>query len=273
VWCETLPYDELPALVPLLARYRVDLLLAVRPWQLAEAGEVVRRFQGAGVFVGVWPLLADEHGRWASATSCSRFVALADELVDRVPFADELVIDLEPPLPQLERWRAGRPAWLTARGYGTARDAYVIATARWRADRRVTTAVLPLLAIELRGQWLQRVIGTPASELVVDRHSVMAYTSLFEGWSRGLVDRRRAEGLLLACAHLSRLRFGTRAALSLGTVGPGAFGNEPSYRDVGELARDVALCRRAGIAELSLFDLGGIVRRPPEEAWFEALCE
>jgi hypothetical protein len=277
VWCETLSFDDLarPSVAALLSRYGVDLLLAVRPWQVARAGEIVRRFQGSGVFVAVWPMLADEDGRWANGASCAKFIALADELVTGVPFADELVIDLEPPFAQLARWRAWRPAWRptpSPRAYHRARSAYASATLRWRTTRRVTTAVLPLLAIELRGQWLQRALGTPASALAVDRHSVMAYTSLFEGWSRGLVDRRRAETLLGVCARLTRRRFGARAALSLGTVGSGAFGDEPSYRDVSELARDVTLARAAGIDELSLFDLGGVVRRPPEERWLEALC-
>lgn len=277
VWCETLPYDELadPAVAALLSRFHVDLLLAVRPWQLAEVGELVRRFQGAGVFVALWPMVADEDGRWASGASCAKFIAFADELVARVPFADELAIDLEPPKLLLERWKAGRPTWRQTPGPGTyrhARDAYAAASRRWRASHRVTTAILPLLAIEYGGQWMQRLLGTPTSDLAVDRHSVMAYSSLLEGWSRGLVDRRRAERLLSACARLSRRRFGALAALSLGTVAPGAFGDEPSYRDVSELARDVTLSLAAGIDELSLFDLGGVLRRPPAEAWLEALC-
>jgi len=277
VWCETLAFEDLarPSIAALLSRYGVDLLLGVRPWQVAGVGEIVRRFQGAGVFVAVWPMLADEDGRWANTGTCTKFIALADELVAAVPFADELVIDLEPPFAQLARWREWRPTWRrtpSATAFRRARDAYATAIERWRTARRVTTAVLPLLAIELGGQWLQRVLGTPATELAVDRHSVMAYTSLFEGWSRGLVDRRRAEALLGTCARLSRRRFGARASISLGTVGPGAFGDEPSYRNVSELARDVALARGAGIDELSLFELGGILRRPPEEPWLEALC-
>jgi len=277
VWCETLPFDELarPPLAALLARHQIDLLLAVRPWQLAEVPEVVRRLQGAGVFVALWPMLADADGRWASASSHRRFIPFADELLACVPFADELVLDFEPPLPQLTRWKDGRPTWRQTPSpptYRAARTSYGSAVARWRTSHRITTAVMPLLPFELGGEWLQRLLGTPASALAVDRHSVMAYSSLFEGWSRGVVNRRRAEALLVGCAHLTRLRFGPRAALSLGTVGTGAFGDEPCYRDVGELARDIAIARRAGIDELSLFDLGGIVRRPPAEAWLEALC-
>lgn len=275
VWCETLAYDELTgsSLGAQLQRQRIDLLLAVRPWQLADAGEIVRRFQAAGVFVALWPMLADGDGRWASAATHLAFIAFTDELLASIPFADEVVIDLEPPIANLARWKAGRPSWRPSpHPYQRARGALAAAVDRWRATHRITTAVLPLLALELRGQWLQRALGTPTSALAVDRHSVMAYTSLFEGWSLGLVDRRRAEALLASCARLTLRRFGDRAAVSLGTVGPGAFGDEPSYRTAGELARDVAIARDAGIEEISLFDLGGIVRRPPIEPWLDALC-
>jgi hypothetical protein len=197
------------------------------------------------------------------------FIAFADTL----PVADELVIDLEPPIAKLARWKSGRPTWPRSRPpFASARDALVAAVERWQAATRITTAILPFLALELRGQWMQRAFGTPVSELAIARHSVMAYTSLFEGWSRGLVDRRRAEAMLAGCARLSRARYGERAALSLGTVGPGAFGDEPSYRDPGELARDVAIAEAAGITELSIFELGGILRRPPIDRWFDALA-
>lgn len=276
VWCETVPYDELvrAPIVDLVARHRVDLLLAVRPWQLAEVGEVVRRYRDRGVFVAVWPMLADADGRWASARSAPAFIAFADAVLAAAPEADELVLDLEPPMAQLAKWKDWRPTWRQTPSparYHDARDALVEATARWRLERRITTALLPLLVLELGGQWLQRAVGTPATSLHVDRHSVMAYTSLIEGWSRGVFDRRRAETALGVCARLGRLRFGEVAALSLGTVGVGAFEDEPSYRHPAELARDVAIATAAGITELSLFDLGGILRRAPAEAWLEAM--
>jgi hypothetical protein len=53
----------------------------------------------------------------------------------------------------------------------------------------------------------------------------------------------------------------------------GALGDEPVYRAVRELREDVAAARAAGIEDLSLFDLGGVLARPPAEAWIEALVE
>jgi hypothetical protein len=263
VWCETLAFHDLPPALPVLARYGVDLLLAVRPWHLAEVRATVARAKDAGLYVAVWPMLADEHGRWASVSTAVGIAAFGDELL--ATDADELVLDLEPPIEQMTRLKQLRPVWTARSGFAAARDGFRALIARWR-PRRVTTAVMPFVA----GTPIDRLLGTP-TDLPVDRHSVMAYTSLFEGWSRGFVGRRRAELLLAASARVARLRFGERAGISLGTVGNGAFGDEPGYRDVSELARDVAIARAAGITELSLFDLGGVVRRGPVESWLEAL--
>lgn len=275
-----LPFAELsPALLDKLAARRIDLLLAVRPWQLAEIAGVAARVKSAGVYLGLWPMLGDEHGRWASVRSMVGFIALADEVLRHAPEIDELVVDLEPPHAVLSEWKRLRPAIPTRQGYEESRDALAAAIARWRYREsttvdvlRVTTAVLPLLALEVGGEWMQRALGTPASRLPVDCHNVMAYTSLYEGWSRGLVGRRRAEALLAITARASRARFGPRVGVSIGCVGPGAFGDEPGYRGIDELARDVAIVRRADVHELALFDLAGVVRRNDVDAWLDALC-
>ena len=110
VWCETLPFGDAVACAPVLAARGVELLLAVRPWQLADAGDAVARLRGAGVYVALWPMIGDDDGRWASVASCASFVRFADELVERVP-CDEVAIDLEPPKAQLEKLRPfGRAA-------------------------------------------------------------------------------------------------------------------------------------------------------------------
>lgn len=275
VWCETLPYEDLvaPAVLAPLRAHAITVLVAVRPWQLDELPPVVARLQGEGLPVGVWPMLDDADGRWLSVESASRWVELASEVIARAPRCDEVVLDLEPPLASVLGWMRGRPTlprWTGGAAFRTARAQLTAAIDAFR-PRRVTTALIPLLALEGAGQWMQFLLGTPASRLPVDRHSLMAYTSLYEGWSYGVVGRRNAERLLTTTARLARARFGGRAALSLGCVGAGAFGDEPAYRDPSELARDVALARAAGIDELSVFDLGGMVRRGPIEQWLDAM--
>lgn len=280
VWCETLSLAEAtaPTTISLLRRYQLGIELAVRPWQVEAWPDAVARLRDGGVPVGAWPMLADDAGRWASTSSMPAFVALVDRVLAAAPAVDGVVIDLEPPIATMAAWQAGRPARPPGdrAAFAAARAALSAGIARWRvgpdgAARGVGTALMPMLVAEGVGTWMQRALTTPVTGLPFDRHSVMAYTSLLEGWSRGLLGRRRAEWVLAATARLARRRFGARVGLSLGAVGAGAFGDEPAYRAPRELARDVAIARRAGITDLTLFDLGGVLRRGPPEAWLEAL--
>jgi hypothetical protein len=135
-------------------------------------------------------------------------------------------------------------------------------------------AVWPFVALDPRGAdgW-QYWLGTPVDALDAAHVSVMMYTSLLEGWSRGAVRRRDALALLAAATARTVGRWGPRAGISLGCVGIGAFDDEPVYRAPTELAEDASIARAAGCQELSLFDLGGVLARPPAEAWLDAFAE
>jgi len=114
------------------------------------------------------------------------------------------------------------------------------------------------------GRRWERLLATPISDLDSDRVEPMAYTSLFEGYSAGTVDRRVARDLL------RRLGAERPAALSLGVVGGGALGDERAYRGVDELADDVAIALATGVEQLSLYALDGVLERGPIERWLDA---
>jgi hypothetical protein len=135
------------------------------------------------------------------------------------------------------------------------------------------SAVWPLVALDPPGMrgW-QALLGTPVDALATERVSVMMYTSILEGWSRGAVRRRDATALLGAATARVGRRWGTAAGISVGCVGTGALADEPVYRSPSELAEDVAIARAGGCEDLSLFDLGGVLHREPAEAWLEAFA-
>ena len=137
-----------------------------------------------------------------------------------------------------------------------------------------SAAVLPFVLFDPsdgRLRPVQRALAAPVDALPWDHVSVMLYTSMIEGWSRGLIPRPRALDLLARGAVASRRRFGAAAGVSVGVVDVGALGNEPRYRDPAELAVDVAVSLANGVHTINLFDLGGVLRRGPAEAWLEAL--
>lgn len=291
IYSETLPWTELvrAGTRELLRRYRLELVLAVRPWDLVALPSVARALRDAEVPLSIWPMLEDEKGRWINVHNAREFrsfvLTACDAMGDTPPV--DVLFDLEPPfdrakalialamrshtLEGISRFAAelGKPA-------GAPFEAAASELARTGAEvraRGITTsaAVWPLVALDApRGDGWQSLLGTPTDALGASHVSVMMYTSIFEGWSRGTVRRRDARALLAAAAVRTATRWSERAGISLGCVGIGAFADEPTYREPAELADDVAVARAAGVSRLTLFDLGGVMSRGPAEAWLDA---
>ena len=293
IYCETLPFEVVtrPRTVALLRRHDLELVLAVRPWQLAELAGLGRVLRDSGVLCSVWPMLADDEGRWASAHNAQSFVRLVRNVADTLEAAGalprELLLDLEPPFAHARalattggsrgRWFdfvAARPGPTSARAMDAASKELAAAVVDLHARGVATaSAVWPLVALDPPGgRGWQALLGTPVDALATGRVSVMMYTSILEGWSRGAIRRRDAKQLLTAATARARERWGASGGMSLGCVGTGALVDEPVYRDPSELAEDAALARAAGCHDLSLFDLGGVLAREPAEAWLDAFA-
>lgn len=310
VWSETLPHEEIgrPRVMDLLRRYELELFFAVRPGESRSAAKLLGVAKDAGVWAGVWPMVEDRDGRWASRRNGARFAAFAGGLMEELAaygaLPSALAVDLEPPMAAVKAAAAVAGAETRAdsdtgagmdtdarAGTDTRADAGTGAGARSDAAAgaralddlvketrargiEVTAAVIPFVLFDpprgRPGLW-QWILGTPVDGVPYSTVSAMLYTSMMEGWSRGLVDREDARALLAAFCDLARARWGDRAAVSLGAVGTGALENEPVYRGPHELAEDVATAASRGISDITLFDLGGVVRRAPAEAWLSAL--
>lgn len=286
VWSETLPFTALTerSTLALLSRYGVELIAAVRPWDLAALPGLLGACNDAGVSVGLWPMIEDADGRWASASNAPRFTAFARTLLDSLPpgaLVRDLAIDLEPPFGVLSTAMRSPTAVLPSvsslgdAGWAAARREFRSLIGEVH-DRGVecSATVLPFVLLDpsigpIRP--VQRALSVPVDALPWDHVNVMLYTSLFEGWSGGLIGRARALDLLARGTTATSRRFGAHSGVSVGCVDVGAFGNEPRYRDPSELAADVAVSRARGVGVINLFDLGGVLRRGPAEAWFEAL--
>ncbi|MBI5512584.1 MAG: hypothetical protein HY909_02385 [Deltaproteobacteria bacterium] len=291
IWCEMLPHETLRAepVLALLARYGLEPLVAVRPGDLGTLPETLRALTGRGLPVALWPMLEDAHGRWPSARNAERFGRFTDEVLAIARALPEharpreLVFDLEPSYGDYKTWLAlararrppgGHPPPSGGVAVERARALFQALAERARGDGLgVSSAVMPMVLWDPEppspGPW-QRWLGTPVDGMDWDHASVMLYTSIFEGWSRGLFSRRDSVAFLAEVALAASRRFGPAAGVSLGAVGVGALGDEPTYRSPEELAGDASVARGLGVRTLSLFDLGGVLSRPPAEAWLDA---
>ncbi len=267
----------------LLAAYGLELIVAVTPGVLHQLGQVIVSGLRHGVRVSVWPMLTREEGRWLNVSTASPFVAFVNQIYELSkreswPLA-EILFDLEPTFGEM----------LTAIDHPTSLRHFVnmIDDNRSHLVRvqsefgnlcdmlraegvALATAVVPMVATSHDPAGWRDLLGIPC-EPPNATHGVMLYTSLLEGWSRGLVSRADALGLLRCGADAARERWGSSAEVAVGLIGPGIFGDEPSYRGPHELAADVAVVLASGATSLALFDLGGVLSRPPPEAWLEAL--
>lgn len=281
IWSETVPFDTLrsPEVLRLLRRYQLQPLLAVRPGDLPGLRPLLVQYQDAGLQPGLWPMLADADGRWGNARNIDRFIAFVRDVVRAAEGLSipELAFDLEPDIQWMRplvglggRWAPGGARAggnLLERARAQLRE--LVAELKGQGTRSLA-AVMPSVAMERKGHGWQSLLGTPVDGIGFEHLSVMAYTSLLEGWSYGTLRRQEARVLLAAFGRATVERFGPTGGLSLGTVGIGALGNEPHYRGPEELADDVGIARASGIEELTLHDLGGILAHPPAEAWLDA---
>jgi hypothetical protein len=222
-------------------------------------------------------MLEDEDGRWARLGNQDRFLRHASQMLGALDTAgllpDGLALDLEPPIGELRRAVQGSALtavrWAVRRTRPSLYGRFVEEASSLGLE--TVAAVIPAVLADRSGDGWQRALDTPVADLRVDAVSPMAYSSLFEGYSRGMVRRRDAAALVGAIAHATVRQYGARASLSLGVVGRGAMGDEQCFRSVDELAEDVAAARSAGIEDLALFNLGGVLARGPAEAWLDAL--
>ncbi|MFO0629097.1 MAG: hypothetical protein U0325_26210 [Polyangiales bacterium] len=280
IWCEMLPPRALCRALKPLGDRGIELLAAVRGDEVDDVPALLRACDGEGVRCGLWPMIDDAHGRWPSVSNVRRFERYAERLLEVVPAGvrpPDVAFDLEPPIHEVARWWSHTKVAAAADGD---RERWAEAVARFGAlasrvratGAEAVAAVVPMCLYDAAGGggW-QRVMGTPVDDVPWDRATAMLYTSIFEGWSRRTLSRDHARALLVDGCRRVRSRFGDRGGVSLGAVGTGALGDEPTYRDPAELADDVALCVAEGVRDITLFDYAGVLRRPPAEAWLDAL--
>ncbi len=284
IWSELLSPEEAtaPRVLSLLAEADIQLLMAIFPHTRDRARHVLQACREAGVSVGLWPMLSDEAGRWASVDNGEQYAAFVRQLLsalgDQMP--DTFAINLEPPIAEVRQILDRNPRALLRRAIGReprpegARALVeIVDEVNARGVETLAALVPPLGTGWALGRGFENAIGAPLSALRLSRAGPMLYTTLLTGYGRGVVRRRDATSLLAMLAEATQRQMGARATLSLGTVGTGALGDERIYDGPQDLALDVAVARAAGVDNLALFDLGGVLGRPPTAAWLRAFVD
>lgn len=251
----------------LLGRFGVQVAVAEHRGQPAPGlVDALRCLERAGVTYGLWPLLRPDEGYWLSS---SNLEAATDHALGtlREHRAQGLrprfvCLDVEPPLNRTRALHAnpGRvSSWLglIPRPRRTSLRPLVEALRAEGCATRTVGWPLP------RG--LGAALGLPAAD--ADMKGAMLYSSVFASF----VGPAAAQHALALGSRAWRRAHGARASIGLGCVGTGALDDEATWSEPGELARDVACVRAAGIDDISLFCLEGLMETDCPEAWLAAL--
>jgi hypothetical protein len=277
VWAEHHAPSALagPSVLRLLHRYGVELAAAIRPDRLDGLERLLGEAAHHGVPVHLWPMLDDRDGRWLSAHNVARFGAFADALGDRLnrrEVSAPIVLDLEPPIDIVRGWLRNPLGVLSRRRVARGRIAAIVDGLQARGLQAWATVPPMLVADRPRAGGWQGLLGIDLDADRFERINTMLYTSVALGFARGRLERDDVRSLLFEAARACARRWGAKASASVGAVGRGALGNERVYADPSELADDVALVRAAGIEDIALFELAGVLDRRPAEGWLDALC-
>lgn len=294
VWSELLPYEVARSrdTLALLSQGQLHPVFAVSPAaDLDELAGLMRDVQARGLDVGIWPLLKDEQGYWPSerngADYFERVVAVLEHLKGQGVSAQWVAVDLEPPLHQVNRLRhMVGPFHLTVlellrENLDVAQFQRSVVQFKEGLERvrtfgaQVLSVTLPMAAHDLRDGvplW-QDLFEAPWEGVGWERAGIMAYGSMVAGYSRGWLSEADARAIHYRLfLHLAR-HFGHRAHVSLGVTGVGKLGDEPVYASAQALALDVSAAKAAGIDDIAIFCLEGLVGREDAGAWVKTLTQ
>ncbi|HLF25379.1 MAG TPA: hypothetical protein VJG32_03495 [Anaerolineae bacterium] len=293
VWAEFLPYEEAaaPATLQLLRRFDVSVCLSVPDGALGHPlARLLHAYADAGLAIALWLLLPKSIGYWPSERNAAAFSAHLDTVfawaaAQRVR-APWIAVDLELPLPQALAYRNSQGlkqilaacrialANLNARRFAQAVEQYraILSNIHAHGAKALCAAHDSLVEdFDLGAPIVQDFLETPVVDVEWDVVSTMIYNSMIVDEHHIAFDDARWLQYELAC-QLKRA-FGARAGLSLGLTGVGVLGDEAHYTDPTQLAPDIAAAKAAGIDDIALFNLEGILRSPDPAAWFQVALE
>lgn len=279
IYVEHLPPEVLgePATIALLQKFEVQPLVALPPHAETPAmARALAKLAQAGLNPGIWPLLTDDQGYWPSVHNASFFVSRVEQALAFAP-ARTVVVDLEPPLPFTRaltlgpRWTAlwnrkryvnsseGRTEWHQGQ-----RTLHQLAT---ELHQGALETLVPVIPPVMFGEPWQRWLGAPISDIPWRVVSPMFYSTLL---AAALPFRRQNHARhLVAWAARRWAKQGQKAA-SVGLVGTGKLSEERTYDQPEALAQDIRALTAAGLTDLSLFALEGVLFRGAPETWLLA---
>lgn len=282
-------YGDVEKALPLLARSRTDIDVAVPSWKIGDHSlrSLLKASRSFGVEVRAWLLLPFDHGYWPNEANVDEFTQAVKDFVSWSESENLgvswIVVDLEPSFNYTQQFTSllsqgdfvGAIKLLKTHinpqeyvaNKGKFRDLIDFLHGRgWKA--MAVTYPLVLDDLEDGAEGIQDALDIPCSGLGWDTVSFMVYLSSLQEYSPSPVG----PALVYSYARDARNYFGDRAGVALGVVGPGGVtgDQDPVYSGPEVLRRDIGASMAGGIREIQVYSLEGIMDLGSAEEWVEA---
>lgn len=293
ITAEYTPYSKLiePEVVKLFSRYGISICLCVRDDQLGdELDKLYDVYEAEGVAILLWPLLPMKDGLYLNKHTVEIYLDYLDVLFkwaqDNKHKIEAIVIDIEPsyipPKPGEEPpglWKNVKRIIkdLDKKSFNASIPKFKnIVEKLHKNDCLAVVATFPFVIDDKKKgrHGFEDLFGGPVTTVEWDYIAIMMYTSWF-------VEIGKSLGISWDSAHylahdyaLDVLKlWGDRGAVAVGVTNPGQGHEKVLYRSADEIAPALSAVRAAGIKNIGIYDLKGILESDDPEAWFKCLNE
>lgn len=297
VWAEYFTPEQAieENVISLLKKYDVTLSIATQSHHIDDNfARMLDLYHQNNIDVSPWLLLPDEKGYWPNKTNVDDFGTMIRDLFDwterkglHLPW---LSIDLEPSVEFADVLSGGSKflsrSKLAIEFYRRARKGRKDFTEASKKYQQLLDDIhghqCKALAIAFffhiddirkKREKFQAFFGLPVTTVQWDRVSLMIYNSMMVPMLKGLYNFKDAATFLYHYAKIGKEYFGQRMHTSIGVTWVGKIGNEPYYKKPEEMKMDVEAVRGAGVEEIAIYNLEGILRCPKPEEWFELILK
>lgn len=293
VTAEYTPYEDLvkPEVVGLFKEYKVAICVCVRADQVDDKlDRLYSVYEDAGVGILFWPMLPLEDGLYVNKKTTGVYLDYLDVLFD---WADShghkieaIVVDVEPsyvpPTPGeeppglLQNVRRVRKDMGKESFDASIPEFEKIVDKLHEHDCLAVAAAFPFVIDDrLKGRhgW-EDLTGGPVATIDWDYLAIMMYSSWFVEYGGPFgVDWDVAHHLTYDYSRDLKEVWGEKAAVAVGVTNPGQGGETTVYPSAEMIGPALAAVKAAGIDNVGIYDLKGILESDDPESWFRTLAE
>lgn len=280
-----LPYSEVKQQIPIITGKDATLYLQVKENDLEkqELKDIMKDVKEQRLKIIVWPLLPEEEGPWANDKNYDKFTELVSKVVaflnkEKV-IPQYLVINMENTAAQMDtiksyfKEKKYKPIIdiliknINRKEFNKAVSAYKdLVDQLHTKGYKVMITTYPFMLDDMQDgdPDIQDMANIPISGINWDAYTFTPYRTAYSGD----FDVKFSPFIVYDYGLAAKTLYKEKARLALGIVGKTDHG--PGYASPNDLSRDIAAAKAAGIKQVDLFFLKGMIEEGGVESWIDA---